>query len=84
VRKRIEFPVDGKQVWRTVTVYNADGTILRQKTYYSNYARITGIVLIGEGPKTVAPASQPEVSPEPTVEPTPEPTPEPEPTPAAP
>jgi vancomycin resistance protein YoaR len=84
VRKRIEFPVDGKQVWRTVTVYNADGTILRQKTYYSNYARITGIVLIGEGPKAVAPASQPEVSPEPTVEPTPEPTPEPEPTPAAP
>ena len=51
VRKRIEFPVDGKQVWRTVTVYDADGSILRQKTYYSNYARITGIVLVGQGPK---------------------------------
>ena len=25
-RKRIEYPVDGKQVWRTVTVYNADGS----------------------------------------------------------
>ncbi len=48
-RKRIEYPVDGKQVWRTVTVYNADGSILRQKTYYSNYARITGIVLVGQG-----------------------------------
>ena len=80
VRKRIEFPVDGKQVWRTVTVYNADGSILRQKTYYSNYARITGIVLVGQGPKAVAPASQPSVSPDPPVEPTPDP----EPTPAAP
>ena len=25
VRKRIEYPVDGKQVWRTVTVYDANG-----------------------------------------------------------
>jgi len=68
-RKRIEFPVDGKQVWRTVTVYNPDGTILRAKTYYSNYARITGIVLIGQ-------AAQP-ATPEPTPAPTPEPTPPP-------
>ena len=74
VRKRIEFPVDGKQVWRTVTVYNADGSILRQKTYYSNYARITGIVLIGQGPKA-APAATPDPTPEPTPEPEPEPTP---------
>jgi vancomycin resistance protein YoaR len=71
VRKRIEYPVDGKQVWRTVTVYNADGTILRQKTYYSNYSRVTGIVLIGQG--TTAPTPTP--TPDPTPEPTPEPTP---------
>jgi vancomycin resistance protein YoaR len=70
-RKRIEYPVDGKQVWRTVTVYNADGSILRQKTYYSNYARITGIVLVGQGSTA---------SPDPTPEPTPDPTPEPTPT----
>ena len=76
-RKRIEYPVDGKQVWRTVTVYNADGTILRQKTYYSNYARITGIVLVGQGAAAAPP---------PTADPTPEPVPDPtpEPTPAAP
>jgi vancomycin resistance protein YoaR len=73
VRKRIEYPVNGKQVWRTVTVYNADGTILRQKTYYSNYSRVTGIVLIGQGPKPKA---------DPTPDPTPEPTPEPTPPPA--
>jgi vancomycin resistance protein YoaR len=70
-RKRIEYPVDGKQVWRTVTVYNADGTILRQKTYHSNYARITGIVLVGQGSTAAAepesdPAPEPEAAPEPT------------------
>jgi hypothetical protein len=75
-RKRIEYPVDGKKVWRTVTVYNADGTVLRQVTYYSNYARITGIVLVGEGSTTtVAPASQPQTEPDTALEPTPEPTP---------
>ncbi len=79
-RKRIEYPVDGKQVWRTVTVYNADGTILRQKTYYSNYARITGIVLVGQRAAAPPPTSDP--TPDPTPEATPEPTPEP--TPAAP
>jgi vancomycin resistance protein YoaR len=63
VRQRVEFPVDGKQVWRTVTVYDATGAILHQTTYYSNYARITGLTLIG-APRTV-------------VEPTPTPTPTP-------
>ena len=67
VRKRIEFPVDGKQVWRTVTVYDAAGAVIHQTTYYSNYARITGIVLVGTGTAT----------PDPTPEPTPEPTPTP-------
>jgi vancomycin resistance protein YoaR len=49
VRKRIEYPVDGKQVWRTVTVRDSKGTIIHQTTYYSNYSRITGIVLVGRG-----------------------------------
>jgi vancomycin resistance protein YoaR len=70
VRKRIEYPVDGKQVWRTVTVYNADGSILRQKTYYSNYSRVTGIVLIGQASKPKA-----DPTPDPAPDPTPEPTP---------
>jgi len=47
-RKRVEYPVDGKDVWRTVTVYE-NGQILRQTRYYSHYARITGIVLVGRG-----------------------------------
>ena len=45
-RKRIEFPVDGKDVWRTVTVYQG-GKIIHQKTYYSHYSRITGVTLVG-------------------------------------
>ena len=55
VRQRIEFPVEGKQVWRTVTVYDAAGAILRDTTYYSSYARITGIVLVGAEPTEEAP-----------------------------
>ena len=45
--KRIEYPVDGKQVWRTINVYDRKGKLIRSKTYYSNYSRITGIVLVG-------------------------------------
>ncbi|MGZ8514714.1 MAG: VanW family protein, partial [Candidatus Limnocylindrales bacterium] len=58
VRQRVEYPVDGKQVWRTVTVYDASGAILHQTTYYSNYARITGLTLIG-APRTTAPTPSP-------------------------
>ena len=72
VRKRIEYPVDGKQVWRTRTVYDAAGAIIHQETYYSNYARITGIVLVG---KDVA--ETPPDGPDPTPSPTPTPTPTP-------
>ena len=46
-RKRIEYPVDGKQVWRTVTVRDKNGNLLHRKTYYSNYSRVTGVVLVG-------------------------------------
>ena len=46
--KRIETPADGKDVWRTVSVYQ-DGKLLRQHTYYSHYSRITGVVLVGTG-----------------------------------
>ncbi len=45
-RKRIEYPVDGKDVWRTVSVYQK-GKLLHRVTYYSHYARITGITLVG-------------------------------------
>jgi vancomycin resistance protein YoaR len=53
-RQRVEYPVDGKDVWRTVTVYE-DGKVLRRTTYYSHYAVITGITLVGTGGSTTAP-----------------------------
>jgi vancomycin resistance protein YoaR len=46
--KRIEYPVAGKQVWVTRTVTNRKtGAVIHKDTYYSNYARITGITLVG-------------------------------------
>ena len=47
--KRIEYPVDGKQVWVTRTVRDRKGSVIHKETYYSNYARITGVTLIGRG-----------------------------------
>ena len=45
--KRLEYPVDGKQVWVTRTVRDKAGAVIHQDTYYSNYARITGVTLVG-------------------------------------
>jgi vancomycin resistance protein YoaR len=45
--ERVEYPADGKQVWVTRTVRARNGDVLHKETYYSNYARITGVTLIG-------------------------------------
>jgi hypothetical protein len=63
VRNRIEFPVDGKDVWVTVTVKDAAGKIIHQTTYYSHYSRVTGIVQVGVSP---TPTPSPSPSPSPT------------------
>ena len=55
-RKRIEYPVAGKDVWRTVTVYQGSA-VIHKVTYYSHYSRITGVTLIGKG--VAAPAPDP-------------------------
>ncbi|HEY7735725.1 MAG TPA: VanW family protein [Candidatus Limnocylindrales bacterium] len=49
VRDRVEFPVDGKDVWVTRFVYDGAGNLLHKNLYYSHYARITGIVMVGRG-----------------------------------
>lgn len=46
--KRVEYPADGKDVWRTVTV-KENGKVIRSTTYYSHYAVITGVLLVGTG-----------------------------------
>jgi vancomycin resistance protein YoaR len=70
--KRIEYPVDGKDVWRTITVYQ-DGKLLRQHTYYSHYSRVTGIVLIGTGGSSGGDTTGTTPKPKPTPHPTPTP-----------
>jgi vancomycin resistance protein YoaR len=47
VAQRVEYPVDGKQVTVTRTVRDRNGKVIHTDTYYSNYARITGLTLIG-------------------------------------
>ncbi|MBA2555867.1 MAG: VanW family protein [Chloroflexi bacterium] len=46
-RKRVEYPVDGFQVSVTRTVRDESGEIIHQDTFYSNYARITGLTYVG-------------------------------------
>jgi vancomycin resistance protein YoaR len=50
--QRLESPADGKDVWRTVTVRDANGNQLYQTTYYSHYSRVDGVTLVGTAPKT--------------------------------
>jgi vancomycin resistance protein YoaR len=45
--KRIEYPVNGFQVSVTRTVRDRGGKVLHRDTWFSNYARITGITLVG-------------------------------------
>ncbi len=46
-RKRIEYPVAGFQITRVRTVRDRSGKVIHRDTYFSNYARITGITLVG-------------------------------------
>jgi vancomycin resistance protein YoaR len=46
-RERIEYPVDGFDAWVTRTVTDKSGTVIHQETFYSHYARVTGIVRVG-------------------------------------
>jgi vancomycin resistance protein YoaR len=77
-RQRIEYPVDGKDTWVTRTVKDGAGNVIHQETYYSHYARITGIVLVGAA---AAPAPAPDPAPTPAPDPAPTPAPDPAPTP---
>ena len=43
-----EYQADGQDVWVTVTVKDKSGKIISQKTYYSHYARMIGVIMKGE------------------------------------
>ena len=62
VRYRAEYPTAGFDSWVTRTVIDTTtGKVIHQETYYSHYARITGLLLIGAS--RAAAASSPAASP---------------------
>jgi vancomycin resistance protein YoaR len=46
-REQIEFPANGKDVWVTRYVRDRHGKLLSKETFYSHYARVDGIILVG-------------------------------------
>jgi vancomycin resistance protein YoaR len=74
VRQRIEYPVNGMQVWVTRIVRDKNGKLVHNDTWYSDYKRVNGIVLVGKGAPT---SSKPKPDPKPKPSPTPAPTPAP-------
>ncbi len=63
--KRIEYPVSGMQVWVTRIVRNAKGAVIHRDTWYSDYKRVNGIVLVGRKPAAPAPKPAPKPTPAP-------------------
>lgn len=47
VRQRVEYPTNGFQVTAVRTVRDRNGTVIHRDTYFSNYATITGVTLVG-------------------------------------
>jgi vancomycin resistance protein YoaR len=70
-KKRIEYPVNGMQVWVSRTVRDASGTVIHSDTWYSNYKRVNGILLIGEKAAPATPTPGPSATPTPSPDPTP-------------
>ena len=46
-RQQYEFPANGKDVWVTRYVRDRSGKLISKDTFYSHYARVDGITLIG-------------------------------------
>jgi vancomycin resistance protein YoaR len=57
--RRVEFPHDGFNVSVSRTVYAADGTILHENTWFSDYRAVNGITLVGPA-APAAPADPPD------------------------
>jgi vancomycin resistance protein YoaR len=56
--RRVEWPHHGFKVTVSRTVYDADGSVLHENTWFSDYRTVNGITLVGP-----APAPQPEPPP---------------------
>ncbi len=49
VRRQVEWPAAGQDVWVTRVVRDKAGKVIHKETFYSHYARVTGIILVGRG-----------------------------------
>jgi vancomycin resistance protein YoaR len=45
--KRVEYPHDGHDTWRSRIVYDAAGNEIHRNDYFSSYATVTGITAVG-------------------------------------
>jgi vancomycin resistance protein YoaR len=54
--RRVEYPHDGFNVTVSRTVYNADGSVRHQNSWFSDYRAVNGITMVGPAP---APAPEP-------------------------
>ena len=62
--RRVEYPHNGHDVSRTRYVYDADGNLIHQNTYFSSYRTVNGIVAVGPAVVQAAPEPPP-AAPEP-------------------
>ena len=53
--KRVEYPHDGHDVSRSRLVYDAAGNLLHRNDYFSSYATVTGITVVGPRPAAAEP-----------------------------
>ena len=49
VRQTVEYPADGQDVWVTRIVRDRSGKVIHKETFYSHYAQMIGVTLIGKG-----------------------------------
>jgi vancomycin resistance protein YoaR len=47
VRKQVEYEAAGFDAWVTRTVRDRSGRVIHSNTYYSHYARVVGLILVG-------------------------------------
>ena len=78
--RRVEYPHNGHDVSRTRYVYDANGNLIHQNTYFSSYRTVNGIVAVGPAVVTQAapeppppPPGEGDVPPPPTEPPPPTP-----------
>ncbi|HET8778041.1 MAG TPA: hypothetical protein VFN76_10310, partial [Candidatus Limnocylindria bacterium] len=63
--RRVEYPHNGHDVSRTRYVYDANGNLIHQNTYFSSYRTVNGIVAVGPAVVTQAAPEPPPPAPEP-------------------